>query len=463
MAKSITGLSTSFKALKINQDVKRFGSFAEIGAGQEVARHFFKAGQASGTIAKSMSAYDMIFSDEIYGKEESGRYVCESRLSKMLDHEFELLDSRLKDSRGKESLFFSFANTVATNRNHGWVGVRFQLEPNGAPHDLILHVKTLDNTRLQQAEALGILGVNLMYGAFFHHEDPNFLIQSLSDNLSSGRVEIDLVKFKGPKFENIDNRLMCLELVKNNLTQDVVFNSKGEVSQLAEECFSKAVFLLRGEFRPITNTNIEILNKGLSQFKSDHNLSDEETLPLLEITMAHLKNEDKDNIDKKDFLDRVDVLAALGFRVMISNHNFFYEVKKSLRENTQKPIGMVIGGNHLDYFFNAVNYDHLDGKIFEASSKLFDKNVTVYIFPYKTSASCITLKSYMPDAKTAKLLSFLEESGNISELADCDDIEASTLSSEVRNMLLKGDDSWKSLVPKKVKELIEEKKLFIKI
>lgn len=460
MAKSITGLSTSFKALKINQDPKRFGTFAEIGAGQEVARHFFKAGQASGTIAKSMSAYDMIFSDEIYGKETSGRYVCESRLNKMLDHEYELLNSRLSESRGKNSLFFSFANTVATNRNHGWIGVRFQLEPNGAYHDIILHVKTLDNTRLQQAEALGILGVNLMYGAFSHHDDPNYLIKTLSDNLSHGRFEIDLIKFKGPSFEKIDNRLMCLELVKNNLTQDVVFNSSGEVSQLAEECFSKAVFILRGEFRPITNTNIELLNKGLKQFQKDHELSDEETLPLLEITMAHLLENEKETVIKKDFLDRVDLLAALGFRVMISNHNYFYDVKRSLRENTNKPIGMVIGGNHLDYFFGEGNYKHLDGKIFEASSKLFDEKVTVYIFPYKTPQSCVTLKSYMPDKKTAKLLSFLEESGNISELSDCDEIEASTLSSEVRKMLLNGDEKWKTLVPEKVSKLIQERKLF---
>ncbi len=459
MSKSVTGLSTSFKALKINNDEGRYGAFAEIGAGQEVARHFFQAGHASGTIAKSMSAYDMTFSDEIYGKEESGRYVCESRLEKMLDKEFNHVNERLSESRGSTSSFFAFANTVATNRGHGWIGVKYQLTPLTPAHTIVLHVKMLDHTRLQQSESIGVLGVNLLFGAFEIDNDPIKLIESLSDNLSDGRIEIDSIRFTGPSFKEIDNRLMCLELVKQGLTQSVVFNPKGEASTLSEEFFGKSVFLLRGEFRPITNINIEILELGCSQFKKDYNL--EETTPLLEITMAHLKKVG-DRIHRRDFLDRVDTLAHLGFRVMISNFDYYYDVKQALREVTPKPLGMVIGGNHLNYFFEEENYAHLTGGIFEASAKLFDPKVTVYIFPYKTPETCTTLKSYITDKVSQNLINYLTGKKNIKELSDCNDIESSVLSSQVRNLLKEGNSEWKNLVPEKVKELIEKEGLFQK-
>lgn len=459
MATSITGLSTSFKALKINSDESRYGSFAEIGAGQEVARHFFQAGHASGTIAKSMSAYDMIFSDEIYGKEENSRYVCEPRLSKMLNTEFDLLNDRLSETRGKNSTFFSFADTVATNKRHGWVGVTYQLSPLSPKHSIVLHVKMLDHTRLQQAEAIGVLGVNLIFGAFELHNDPQKLIESLSDNISSGRIEIDLIRFTGPQFKHIDNRLMCLELVKQGLTQNVVFNPKGETSTLSEEFFEKSVFLLRGEFRPITNINIEILNLSCNQFKKDYTLK--ETTPLLEITMAHLKKVG-DTVHRQDFLDRVDTLSHLGFRVMISNYDFYYKVKQALREVTKKPLGMVIGGNHLGYFFEEKNYTHLTGGSFEAASKLFDPQTTVYIFPYKTNETCTTLKSYITDKVSQNLIDYLSGKGNVKELADCDEIENSVLSSQVRKLLRDGNPEWKDLVPEKVKDLIEKEGLFQK-
>jgi len=456
MSTSITGLSTSFKASKINSNKGRYGSFAEIGAGQEVARHFFQAGQASSTIAKSMSAYDMVFSDEIYGKEESGRYVCESRLNKMLETEFDLLNDRLVERRDS-STFFSFANTVATNRGHGWGGIQFQLSPNSPAHSIVMHVKMLDTTRLQQAEVLGVLGVNLIYGAFELRDKPELFIESLTDNISAGRLEIDLIRFTGPEFENIDNRLMCLELVKQGLTGSVVFNPKGDSSTLPEEFFNKSVFIMRGEFRPITNVNLDILNLAMEQFKKDHSLT--EVIPLLEITMAHLKK-DGEKISRKDFLDRVDTLSHLGFRVMISDLDYYYRVKKSLRKITSEPIGLVIGGNHLEYFFEEDNYEHMRGGIFEAASKLFDPKVTVYVFPYKTAETCTSLKSYITDPVSQNLLDYLQGRSNLKELSDCDDIESSVLSSQVRDLLKSGDSGWKELVPAKVKELIESKGLF---
>jgi len=456
MSKSITGLSTSFKASKINSNKGRYGSFAEIGAGQEVARHFFQAGQASSTIAKSMSAYDMIFSDEIYGKEDSGRYVCESRLNKMLNTEFNLLNDRLTIRRD-DSTFFSFANTVATNRGHGWVGIQFQVSPNSPAHSIVMHVKMLDTTRLQQAEVLGVLGANLIYGAFELRDKPELFIESLTDNISAGRLEIDLIRFSGPEFEQIDNRLMCLELVKQGLTASVVFNPMGNTSTLPEEFFNKAVFIMRGEFRPISKVNLEILNLALEQFKQDHNLK--EVTPLLEITMAHLKK-DGEKISKKDFLDRVDTLSHLGFRVMISDLDYYYRVKRALRRITPEPIGIVIGGNHLEYFFEEDNYIHMRGGTFEAAAKLFDPKVTVYVFPYKTNESCTSLKSYMTDPVSQKLIDYLVGRSNLKELSDCDEIESSVLSSQVRDLMERGDEAWKSLVPERVKELIESEGLF---
>lgn len=461
MASSLTGLSTTLKALNINQDQNRYGSFAEIGAGQEVARHFFQAGQASGTVAKSMSAYDMTFSDEIYGKEESGRYVCEPRLKKMLDKEFSLLSSRLEESRGKDTKFFAFANTVATNRGQGWIGVKFQTDPMSETSEIVLHVKMHDKTRWQATEALGILGVNLLYSAFTYHDDPENIVKTLTDNISTGRVEIDLIRFTGPAFSEVDNRIMCLELVRQGLTDNVVFDQEGRVSQLSEEVFGKSVFILRGQFRPITRTNIELLEKGLTQFKEDLKIEEKNIVPLMEITMSHL-TENQSELDRKDFLDRVDTLAALKYRVMISKHNYYYNVKEAVRATTPKPIGMVIGGDQLEYFFSPENYKHIPGGIFQAASLLFDPDTTIYIFPYKTELSCTSLRSFNPEKSTQKLLEFLVENGNIRELYDCDDVESSVLSSEVRKLLLAGDPKWKEQVPEVVQDLIDRGGFFLK-
>lgn len=459
MAKSVTGLSTSFKALQINNTEAAYGAFAEIGAGQEVARHFFQAGHASGTVAKSMSAYDMLFSDEIYGKEESGRYVCESRLDKMLKTEFELVNERLKDSRGKDCQFFAFANTVATNRGHGWVGIEYQLSPLSPPNKIILHVNMLDNTRLQQTEVMGVLGVNLIYGAFNLYDKPEKFISSLTDNISRGRVEIDLIRFTGKDFEHIDNRLMCLELVEQGLTQNVVFDSKGATSTLAENFFHKPVFLLRGEFRPLTKVNVEILESSIAQFEKDFQITSGSTKPILEITMAHLKKE-QDHINKKDFLDRVDTLSHLGYSVMISDYNFYYEVKTAIREVTPEPIGMVIGGNQLDYFFDKTNYSHLQNDIFEAASKLFDPKACVYVFPYKTNETCSSLNTFFGDKGTNQVISFLKDRNNLRELLNCDEVESSVLSSHVRKLMSENNPEWKELVPEKLKTLVEERGLF---
>lgn len=285
---AVDELTTTRKALNINLNDSIYGAFAEIGAGQEVARHFFKAGRASHTIAKTMSAYDMTISDEIYGK--AGRYVCEERLVKMLEHEFDLLDARLGEKRGQDTCFFSFADTVATSsqtdgpRCHGWMGVRFQVRPGGPTNDVILHVNMLDQMRLDQQTALGILGVNLIYAAYNHLDEPGRFVTELADNLGSHKMELDLLKFSGPDMEHIDNRLVGIELVEQGLSKAVLFGSDGDVQQAADSLYQKPLVVQRGTFRPVTKINVEILNRGVEQLGLLGDLENQDPMPIMEIS-----------------------------------------------------------------------------------------------------------------------------------------------------------------------------------
>src|SRR6201985_1101687 len=209
-------LGTKQKALAINLDPQIYGSFAEVGAGQDVAAYFFKAGGSSGTIAKTMSAYDMTFSDAIYGVQKGRRYVSEARLLAMQEKEYGLLIERLSEERGERTTFFSFSDTMSalnyhkTNEGHGWMGVRFQLTPGGAFNDVVIHVKLLDNDNILQQNAVGVLGVHLIYACFHYHAHPNIFLLSLMDNLAKDSFQIDMIRFEGPDFSSIDNRLMSL-------------------------------------------------------------------------------------------------------------------------------------------------------------------------------------------------------------------------------------------------------------
>lgn len=453
--------STSRKALSINLDDGIYGTFAEIGAGQEVARHFFQAGRASHTIAKTISAYDMTFSDAIYGRDE--RYVCESRLLKMLDHEYSLLKERLENQRGSTTRFFAFANTVTTSsrkkgetQSHGWLGIRFQLRPGGPANDIILHVRLWDAYRLQQQDALGRLGVNLIYNAF-HHNQPEDFIQTIRDNIEDQRVEIDLLRFSGEDFKHIDNRIACLELVRKRLTEAVVFDNKGRVQLTSELLYSKPCLVLRGTFRPVTNTNLEILEKGVKQFVAD-GANPSTTQVLFEMTMNSLLEEGK--LDKQDFLDRVDTLTALGHPVMVSNFFLFYQLKSYLRTCTKDRIALVIGASHLEKLMDEKHYQEVKGGILEAFSRLFDKQTEVLVFPYKTDEMCMTASSYFPPPHMAPLFQYLTKNNMIRDIANCEGVNTSIHSDHVRDMLENSDSKWEQLVPAKVRDLIKSKKLF---
>jgi hypothetical protein len=377
--------SPSRKALQINLDDSIYGTFAEIGAGQEVARHFFQAGRASHTVAKTISAYDMTFSDEIYGRES--RYVCETRLLKMLDHEYALVEERLRAKRGDSTRFFAFADTVATAsqeeesataKSHGWMGVRFQTRPGGPPNDIIMHVKLWDRFRLAQSDALGILGVNLLHMAYFPTLKPQERITQLIDSLSTRRVEVNMIRFSGPDLQHLDNRLMNLELVKQHLTEAVLFSSGGEVLHAGDALFRQPVLVQRGNFRPVTNSNVEILNKILSQFKKDPCLKDLNPRVLFEITMNSLTDE-KGGYDDEDFLHRVDTLAVLGHSVLVSNFQLFYQMKSYLRECTREPIGIVVSAGLLPKMFDPQYYQKLPGGILEGMSRLFYEKTKLFV------------------------------------------------------------------------------------
>src|SRR5581483_700753 len=288
-------LDTLHKALALNLDTTKYGTFAEIGAGQEVAGWFFHAGHAAGTVAKSVSAYDMKVSDSIYGT--TARYVSRERLESMLEHEYAELLERLDAKRGENTNFFVYADTVATRRRtqtetgHGWLGIRFQHQPRHAPSEIIIHAKMLDQEVLGQQAALGIFGVNLVYAAFQMWWDPIRLLNSLREGLTGGRGEVDLVKLSGPAFEQVDNRLISLQLVELGLTNAAMFTAQGEVVQPGEVLYHKAVLIERGSFRPITNVTLDMLDRAKKQIQVDNPSDAGDCVVLMEMTLSNLMEE----------------------------------------------------------------------------------------------------------------------------------------------------------------------------
>src|SRR6202521_4033379 len=378
-------LSAHQKALKINLDPLFYGTFAEIGAGQEVARWFFKVGAAAGTIAKSISAYDMAVSDAIYG--HSKRYVSRERLQGMLDHEHALNLERLQSTRRDSTAFFAFANTVAarnyqgTNECHGWMGVKYQAHPRDDNSQIILHVRMLDPENDLQADTLGIVGVNLLYGAFFLHHRPELILESLLDNLTTQRMEIDMIEFSGIEFRHVDNRVMSLKLVQLGLTGAAMFGPTGEVLQPSEVLRKRPILVERGSFRPVTKVNIDMIKSAYERFSSEPEVEPGQVVELMEITMRNLLATGK--IDLTDFLARADVLAAAGKTVLISDYFEYYRLAAYLTRYTSQPIAVTMGVASLQDLFKEQYYAGLEGGILEAFGKLFTKDLRIYVYPLK--------------------------------------------------------------------------------
>lgn len=444
------------KALKINLAQKVYGTFAEIGAGQEIANWFFRAGGASGTVAKTMSAYDMTFSDEIYGR--SARYVSRQRMVAMLDHEYQIVNERLAQKRGESTTFFALANTVRAKgfrdtkeECHGWLGLRFQTEPMGPSSDIQLHVRLLDATNARQSEALGILGVNLLYGAYHLREQLPTFLRSLMDELSRWRVEIDMVDFTGPAFDNpaFQDRLVALELVRSDLADAALFGANGEIWQASDVLYKKPVLLNRGSFDPITRLNLDMIERGRGAFQEDFGEQAKDHVEILEITMHNLLCMEDCAVEYENFLARADVLQALGKNVLISKYAEFHRLSAFLSRHTREPIGIILGLPLFEELFNERWYSDLEGGLMEAFGRLFRNQVRLYVYPAGDP-----MTGHIRDARNARvtreqqhLLSYLMDTGCVHVIEHGLEECIFQTSSDVRQMISRGDQEWKSLVP----------------
>ena len=458
-------LSTDQKALELNLDKYKYGSIVEIGAGQEVARRFFQVGAAAGTVAKTMSAYDMAVSDDIYGHVD--RYVSRARLLQMLDKEFNQVVERLSHLRPRNTTFFAYAATVTarsfqqSNECHGWIGIRLQLHPGAVPSDVIMHVRMLDDTNAQQSEALGVLGVNLIHGAFFHHDHPEWVVEGLGDGLTPERIEVDLIHFSGPYFEEVENRLMNLHLIRSWLTRAVVFNPDGEVVVPGERFYRKPVMVMRGSFKPVTCVNVDMMAAGLKQFSQLAAVDESSILQLAEITMNSLIS--GDNVDGADFLARVDLLTSLGYTVMISDYVRFFRLRAYLRRYTLKQIGIVLSVRDFDFLFDEKYYEGMEGGILEAFGKLFPDNTHVYVYPsrprHADAAALVTLANVKVPANLEHLLAHLVSNDKLVAVQPDDNSHLHIDATEVWQGLRRGRGEWEKDVPDSVAQRIIDSRL----
>ena len=459
-----TTITPHEKAVQINLDKRFYGTFAEIGAGQEVARWFFRVGGASGTLAKTISAYDMAFSDAIYGKGE--RYVSQERLQNMLDYEFALLIERLNAKRGDSTSFFVFADTVSarnylgTNECHGWMGIKFQLQPAARASEIIIHVNMLDKENLQQQEALGTVGVNLTYGAFYLHSEPEKLIASLLDGLSTARIEVDMIKFIGPYFSNVDNRLMSLQLVEKGLSNATLIGANGEVLQPSEVLHKKPILVERGSFRPVTYVNLDMMDGARQNFLHDAAVKQEDIVELMEITMSNLLT--TGTIDHRDFLARADTINAVGKMVLISNYAEYYKLAAYLQRYTKSRIGLVLGIPNLKELFDVKYYDMLEGGILESFGRLFKNDLKLYVYPFldPNYSELTTINNMDVPEHVTHLFKHLVNSGYIESIETFHRDYLSIFSRAILAKIRNHDHTWEQMVPPEVAKCIKENYFF---
>ena len=458
--------SVESKALRINLNPSIYGTFAEIGGGQEVARHFFRVGAASGTIAKTISAYDKNFSDNIYGEEEDGRYVTEVRLEKMLEYEMNLLENRIKKSEHPEKIFFTYANTVATidftkkYKGHGWMGLKFQTKPNEIYSEIILHVRFHQTNAKLQQEDLGIIGVNLIYGSFYKHQNPKNLLKYLYDHVDKDSIEIDTINFKGPLFKNVDNRLISLELVKNNMTKAVMFNPEGNNVLPARILYKKNILALRGSFRPVTKVNIDMFEKSFRIFMKETDINLNNTQVIFEITLSNLMESGK--IDEKDFMDRAKLLCSMGKTVMISNFKEYYKLVDYFSNYTKRKLGLTMGVSNLVEVFNESYYKDIDGGILEAFSKMFHDNVKVFLYPISDkNGNIINSNNLKLHPRMKDFYKFFKFNKKFIDIGDYEKEFLNIFSREIlKEIKNKKNENWKKNLPEGISEIIIKNKMF---
>ena len=458
-------VDTHSKALKINLDPRWYGTFAEIGAGQEVVRWFFRVGGAAGTIAKSISAYDMQVSDAIYG--HADRYVSRRRLQAMLDREFDLDVERLGQQRGDNTSFFAFADTVVArsfrggNECHGWMGIKFQSRVNDEPSQIVMHVRMLDAEASLQQEALGIVGVNLCYGAFFLNHVPEELVESLLDKLTTGRVEIDMLEFRGIEFRNVDNRIMALKLVQLGLSGAAMFGANREVLQPSDVLHKKAILVERGSFRPITHVNLDMLECALTKFKEDPAVADKPVLAVMELTMRNLLAGGTE-VDRRDFLARAELLAACGMTTLISDYFEYYRLAAYLSELTKERIGIVLGVPSVYELFEEKYYAQLPGGTLESFGRLFKNDLKIYVYPLraKEADELQTISTIKVESELQPLYDYLVGRGSFVQLDNFNSAYLSIFSRDVLKRIASGDENWNEMVPPQVAEMIRQRGFF---
>ena len=457
-------LSAAQKALRTNLNPNIYGSFAEIGAGQETVRHFFRAGGASGTIAKAMSAYDKEFSDAIYGQEDAGRYVTENRLRKMLNHEYQLLHERISRETSPNKCFFAFANTVATInfaktfKGHGWLGVRYQTRPDREANEVIVHVRLHEDNPKYQQETIGAMGVNLIYAAYNLYEEPKSFLLSLYDGIDRTAIEVDLINFSGPDFDHIDNRLMSLQLIKNGFTDAVIFGPEGKNLLPAELLYKKNILAMRGSFRPVTRVNMDMIKKGYKQFIKSKNVQKDDAVVLFEITLNNLLADGK--LDEQDFLDRADILCSIGQTVLISNYQEYYRLVDYFAGFTKKRIGLIMGIPSLQEIFDEKYYEHLTGGILEAMGRLFSKSLVIYAYPFRGETSITTVSDIVVNDLFRNIFDYLKQARRVRDIEDFDPDILSIWSREVLSKIRSGETGWEESLPTYVDKIIKEKGLF---
>lgn len=459
-------LSIKQKTLRINLNEHIYGTFAEIGAGQETVRHFFRAGGASGTIAKAMSAYDKDFSDAIYGIEKDRRYVTESRLRKMLRHEADLIEERISRDKHPNKVFFSYANTVTTIdfaknfKGHGWVGIRFQMDSLEDYNEIVLHVRFKQNESRLQQETLGVLGANLIYGAFYLNDNPKDLIKSFYDNIDKDTIEIDMVDFSGPRFMYVDNRLMSLHLIKNGMTNAVMFGPDGNNLLPAQQLYKKNILALRGSYRPVTLVNMEIYEEAKKMFFAERRVTEKNTHVIFEITLSNLTSEGK--INERDFLDRAELLCSLGQTVMITNFQEYYKLVDYFSEFSKARMGLAMGVYNLIQIFDEKYYRDLSGGVLEAFGKLFYKDLKIYLYPLKDqeTGEIITSENLKVHPRMKELYKYFKYNGRISDITKFNPDILEIFSRKVFKMITSGESGWEEMLPEGVAQVIKDKRLF---
>jgi len=466
-------LSTNRKALRLNLDTMIYGSFAEIGGGQEVSRHFFQAGGASGTVARSISAYDKSFSDAMYSPKKPGRYVSEQRLQKMLDTEFVEITKLLEEKCSIDTRFFAFANTVETlnyrktNQGHGWIGLKFLLEPGSGPNQVIAHFNLLENDPLLQQQTIGILGVNLIFACFYHHKHPNQFLQSLLDNLATDRIEITMIRMSGPELDYVDNKLLAVQLVKNEMTEAIMFDRSGNVQQPTDMLYKKNVLAFRGSFRPITYIGFDMLKSSYSIFKRDENYSKLNTISLCEMTLNSLM--ETGDLDERDFLDRVEILNGMGQNVMVSNFREYYRLVGYFSQFKINRLRIVIG---VPTFYDVLDqkyYKHMKGGLLEALGKLFVDNMKLYVYPaysavsmkdHKKGIKLITTQNLQLEDDVNDVFKYLCKNRKIIDIKDVNKSRLYINSRNVLKMIKDNKPGWEEMVPRYIEEQVKTKKLF---